>query len=95
MLVKATKVDGVYSDDPLQNPNAKRYTLLAFDKVIGDKLNVMDATAVVMCRDNSLPIRVYDLTDPGALVRLARGEEVGTLVADVPVATSADREVAK
>ena len=95
VLVKATKVDGVYSDDPLQNPDAKRYSRLAFDTVIGDKLNVMDATAVVMCRDNGLPIRVYDLTDPGALVRLARGEEVGTLVTDVPVATRADREVAK
>jgi uridylate kinase len=81
VLVKATKVDGVYDDDPVKNPAAKRYDLLTFDKVISDKLNVMDTTAVVMCRDNSLPIRVFDLTDEGGLVRLVRGEDVGTLVA--------------
>lgn len=81
ILVKATKVDGVYDDDPVKNPAAKRYDLLSFDKVIGDKLNVMDTTAVVMCRDNGLPIRVFDLTDEGGLVRLVRGENVGTLVA--------------
>ena len=65
----------------MTNPSAKRYDLLSFDKVIADKLNVMDTTAVVMCRDNSLPIRVFNLNESGALLRLVGGEEVGTLVA--------------
>jgi uridylate kinase len=82
LLIKATKVDGVYSADPVEHPDAERYDELTFDKVLTDKLNVMDATAVVMCRDNGLPIRVFDLTKPGALVRLAEGESVGTIVRD-------------
>lgn len=81
VLVKATKVDGVYSADPMKNPDAKRYDLLSFDKVITDKLNVMDTTAIVMCRDNDLPIRIFNLTQEGALMRLMRGEDLGTLVA--------------
>ncbi len=80
VLVKATKVDGVYDDDPLKNPAAKRYDLLSFDTVINDKLNVMDTTAVVMCRDNGLPIRVFSLNEEGALLSLVGGEDVGTLV---------------
>lgn len=80
VLVKATKVDGVYDDDPAKNPAAKRYDLLSFDRVINDKLNVMDTTAVVMCRDNGLPIRVFSLIEEGALLRLVGGEDVGTLV---------------
>ena len=80
VLVKATKVDGVYSADPVTNPDAKRYPTLGFDKVIGDKLNIMDTTAVVMCRDKGVPIRVFDLTVPGALPRLVQGEDIGTLV---------------
>lgn len=92
VLVKATKVDGVYSDDPLQNPDAQRYLALPYDQVLGERLNVMDATAVVMCRDNGLPIRVFDLTDPGALVRLAHGDDIGTLVADIPAARPAGGE---
>jgi len=80
VLVKATKVDGVYDDDPVKNPAAKRYDLLSFDRVINDKLNVMDTTAVVMCRDNGLPIRVFSLIEEGALLRLVGGEDVGTLV---------------
>jgi uridylate kinase len=80
LLLKATKVNGVYSDDPMKNPKAERYTRLTFEKVLADKLNVMDATAIVMCRDNDLPLRVFDLTKPGELLRIVRGEEVGTLV---------------
>lgn len=80
LLVKATKVDGVYSADPVTNPDARHYPELSFDKVLTDKLNVMDATAVVMCRDNGLPIRVFDLTCPGALVKLVSGEDIGTVV---------------
>ncbi|MGH8259013.1 MAG: UMP kinase [Steroidobacteraceae bacterium] len=80
LLLKATKVDGVYSDDPVHNPAAVRYPRLTFDKVLTDKLNVMDATAVVMCRDNRLPLRVFNLNRSGDLTRIARGEDVGTVV---------------
>jgi uridylate kinase len=80
LLLKATKVNGIYSDDPLKNPAAVRYARLTFDKVLTDRLNVMDATAIVMCRDNNLPLRVFDLNTPGELLRIVRGEDVGTLV---------------
>jgi uridylate kinase len=80
VLLKATKVDGVYSDDPMRNPSAQRYTQLTFDKVLQDRLNVMDATAIVMCRDNRLPLRVFNLNNAGDLTRIARGEEIGTAV---------------
>ena len=80
LLMKATKVNGVYSDDPMRNPNATRYTRLTFDQVLSDKLNVMDATAIVMCRDNRLPLRVFNLNNSGDLTRVVRGEDVGTLV---------------
>jgi len=80
ILLKATKVNGVYSDDPIRNPAALRYTQLTFDKVLTDKLNVMDATAIVMCRDNRLPLRVFNLNNSGDLTRIVRGEDVGTAV---------------
>jgi len=80
VLLKATMVDGIYSDDPLRNPAAVRYPRLTFDKVLTDKLNVMDATAIVMCRDNGLPLRVFNLNRSGDLTRIARGEDVGTVV---------------
>jgi uridylate kinase len=80
LLLKATKVNGIYTDDPMKNPKAERYTRLTFEKVLTDRLNVMDATAIVMCRDNDLPLRVFDLTHPGELLRIVRGEDVGTLV---------------
>jgi uridylate kinase len=80
VLLKATKVDGVYSDDPVSNPAAVPYARLTFDKVLTDKLNVMDATAIVLCRDNRLPLRVFNLTRSGDLTRIARGEDVGTAV---------------
>jgi len=80
LLLKATKVNGIFDADPMKHPNAKRYARLNFDKVLTDRLNVMDATAIVMCRDNNLPLRVFDLTKPGELLRIVRGEDVGTLV---------------
>ncbi len=80
VLLKATKVNGIYSDDPVRNPSATRYTKLTFDKVLSDKLNVMDATAIVMCRDNRLPLRVFNLNNSGDLTRIVRGEDVGTSV---------------
>jgi len=80
VLLKATKVDGVYDSDPVKNEAAKRYDTVSFDQVLADKLSVMDATAIVMCRDNGLPLRVFDLARPGALVRAIAGEDVGTVV---------------
>ncbi|MGI9199744.1 MAG: UMP kinase [Woeseiaceae bacterium] len=80
VLLKATKVDGVYDADPVGNPDAKRYETVSFDKVLADKLSVMDATAIVMCRDNNLPLRVFDLTRPDALTQAMSGAEVGTVV---------------
>jgi uridylate kinase len=91
VLIKATKVDGVYDADPVKNPGARRYEVLSFDQVIADKLNVMDTTAVVMCRDNDLPIRVFNLTEAGAMVRLVSGEEVGSLVAERRAGIRRDR----
>jgi uridylate kinase len=80
LLLKATKVDGVYDSDPMLNPSARRYDRLTYDQVLDGRLNVMDATAIVLCRDHHLPLRVFNLNEPDALVRVARGEEVGTLV---------------
>jgi len=80
LLIKATKVDGVYTADPKTNPDAERYERLSYDQVIADRLGVMDTTAIVMCRDNGLPIRVMDLHERGALIDLMKGNEVGTLV---------------
>jgi len=80
LLVKATKVDGVYDSDPMLNPAARRYDRLTYDEVLDRRLNVMDATAIVLCRDHDLPLRVINLNDPGALVRAAVGEDIGTLV---------------
>jgi uridylate kinase len=80
VLLKATKVNGVFSDDPMKNPAATRYGTLTFDRVLTEKLNVMDATAIVMCRDNHLPLRVFNLNNPGDLTRIVRGEDVGTTV---------------
>ncbi len=80
VLLKATKVDGVYDRDPIGNPDAKRFETVSYDRVIADKLAVMDATAIVMCRDNDLPLRIFDLTQPNALIQAMSGEEIGSLV---------------
>lgn len=80
LMLKATKVDGVYDDDPVKNPNATLYKNLSYDQLLTDKLNVMDATAMVMCRDNGIPLRVFNMFNPGDLKRVALGEDVGTLV---------------
>jgi uridylate kinase len=80
VLLKATKVNGVYSEDPMKNPAAKRYENLTFDRVLDDRLGVMDATAIVLCRDNRLPLRVFNLNNAGDLPRVVRGDNVGTLV---------------
>ena len=80
VLLKATKVDGVYDADPATNPDAERFESVTYDQVIADKLGVMDATAIVMCRDNHVPLRIFDLTRANALVQAMTGDEVGTLV---------------
>ncbi len=82
LLIKATKVDGVYSSDPVKNEDAVRYDSLSYDKVIEGKLGVMDTTAVVLCRDNNMPLRVLNMTKPGSLLNAAQGEDEGTLVSN-------------
>jgi uridylate kinase len=81
LLLKATKVDGVYSADPATHSDAVRYDTLAYDDVIERKLAVMDTAAIALCRDHHMPLRIYDMTAPGNLMRIMRGENVGTLVA--------------
>jgi uridylate kinase len=80
VLIKATKVDGVYSADPLKVPDAVRYDGLSFDQVLTENLKVMDATAIVMCRENDLPLIVFNLNNAGDFVRLIKGETLGTAV---------------
>jgi uridylate kinase len=80
VLLKATKVDGVYDADPAKDPDASRFDTVSYDKVITDKLRVMDATAIVMCRDNDLPLRIFDLTRANAIVEAMTGDDIGTLV---------------
>ena len=80
LVMKATKVDGVYTSDPEKDPNATRYDHLNYDEVIKNKLAVMDTTAIVLCRDNNIPIRVSNMNKPGALLRVVSGEAEGTLV---------------
>lgn len=80
LVMKATKVDGVYTADPEKDPSAKLYEHLNYDEVIKNKLAVMDTTAIVLCRDNNIPIRVSNMNKPGALLRVVSGEAEGTLV---------------
>ena len=80
LLVKATKVDGVYDSDPATNADAKRYDSLSYDRVIEGKLGVMDTNAIVLCRDQAMPIRVFNLFNEGELVQLAAGAPIGTLI---------------
>lgn len=80
VVLKATKVDGVYSSDPKKDASATRYAEISFDEAIAKHLQVMDATAFALCRDQKLPIRVFSITKPGALKRVILGEDEGTLV---------------
>ncbi|MEJ2345166.1 MAG: UMP kinase [Gammaproteobacteria bacterium] len=80
LVLKATKVDGVYSEDPVKNPEAERYRRLTYDEVLERKLMVMDATAVVLCRDHNMPLRIFSINNEGDLVRMMRGDEIGTVV---------------
>ncbi|MBK9657560.1 MAG: UMP kinase [Rhodanobacteraceae bacterium] len=80
LMLKATKVDGLYSADPVKDPNAVRFDKISYDSAIERKLAVMDTTAFALCRDYRMPIRVYDLHKRGDLMRIVKGENVGTLV---------------
>jgi uridylate kinase len=81
IVAKATSVDGVYDSDPKKNPAAKRFNNISFSEVLGQNLRVIDASAVSMCRDNNLPIMVFDLNVRGHIMRMAMGEAIGTLIA--------------
>jgi uridylate kinase len=80
IMIKATKVDGIYSEDPKKNPNAKRYEVISFDEAIQKNLKVMDATALTLCRDQQLPIAVFNIFKSGALKNILLGQNEGTLV---------------
>ena len=80
IMLKATKVDGVYDCDPVSNSDAVRYEKLSYDEAIAKKLGVMDATALVLCRDQGMPVRVFDLNRRGNLEKVVAGENIGTLV---------------
>lgn len=82
VIMKATRVDGVYSADPEKDPNAKRYTSLTYKQVLNDSLRVMDATAISLCMENSMPIVVFDGTKPGNISRAIAGEPIGTIVGE-------------
>ncbi|MGH8501063.1 MAG: UMP kinase [Gammaproteobacteria bacterium] len=81
LMLKATKVDGVYDADPVKHADAKRYERLTYDDVLTRKLDVMDATAIVMCRDNDIPLRIFNIFREGDLLRVVMGEQIGTVVA--------------
>jgi uridylate kinase len=80
VVMKGTRVDGIYSADPLKEPDATRYDEITFDEVYKRNLNVMDMTAFTLCQENNLPIIVFDMNKPGNLMRLVDGEPIGTLV---------------
>ena len=79
-VLKGTKVDGVYSADPLKEPDAQRYDTLSYREVLEQQLAVMDQTAICLCQDHDMPIVVYDMLAPGALTAIARGDKVGTRI---------------
>ncbi|MDH3342863.1 MAG: uridine monophosphate kinase, partial [Gammaproteobacteria bacterium] len=80
VIMKATKVNGVFDSDPMKNPDAKRFEMLTYDEVLEKNLQVMDATAVVLCRDNKLPLRIFNLNDEGALPEALVNQSIGTEV---------------
>jgi uridylate kinase len=80
VVIKATKVDGVYSADPVKQPDAERYSRLTYNEVLEKKLMVMDATAIVLCRDHNMPLRIFNINNHGDLMRMMQGEDVGTVV---------------
>ena len=82
VIFKATKVDGIYDSDPAKNPDAKRYESLTYTHVLANDLRVMDGTAIALCKENDIPIMVFNLFEKGNIVRAVKGEPVGTIVGD-------------
>lgn len=82
VVLKATKVDGVYSEDPFKNPNAERYDYLTYKEVLTKGLEVMDSTAICLCQDQGMPLQIFDMAAKGALKRIVLGERVGTIVGE-------------
>lgn len=82
VVLKATKVDGIYSEDPIKNPNAVRYDFLTYHEVLTQGLKVMDLTAICLCQDHNMPLQVFDMTAPGVLKRIIQGEQIGTIVGE-------------
>ncbi|WP_369819545.1 uridine monophosphate kinase, partial [Oleiphilus sp. HI0117] len=80
VVLKATKVDGVYNADPMKDPTAVKYDALSYDEVLDKKLGVMDLTAICLCRDHNMPVRVFDMNKPGVLRSIVVGESEGTLI---------------
>ncbi len=80
LMIKATKVKGVYSADPEKDKDAKFYSRVTYDEALDQRLNVMDTTALVLCRENDLPMRVMNIFEPGSIMRLMQGEDIGTLI---------------
>jgi uridylate kinase len=80
LMLKATKVDGIYTADPFKDKTATKYEHLSYDEALHKRLGVMDQTAMVMCREQKMKLRVYDMDRPGALMRIVNGEPIGTLV---------------
>ena len=80
IILKGTRVDGIYSEDPEKNPLATKYNFISFDEVLKKKLNVMDMTAFTLCQENNLPIKVFNMNIEGNLTRVCAGENIGTLV---------------
>src|SRR5580693_6219483 len=86
-LCKATKVEGIYERDPVIHPDAQMYSRMTFDNFIAEKIGVMDSTAVTLCRDNEMPIRVFKMATRGNIKRVVLGEDIGTIVENAPLST--------
>ena len=82
IVIKGTKVDGIYSEDPIKNPNAIKYEKISYTKVLDDNLRVMDLTAITLCKENHIPIQVFNIREPGRLKQLILGAKIGTLVSE-------------
>ncbi len=83
LLLKGTKVNGVYEADPVKNPQARRYERLSYNQVLSDKLRVMDLTAITLCQENRIPVRVFSIHEEGALKAILQGQSVGTIIEEV------------
>jgi uridylate kinase len=80
IVLKATKVDGIYSEDPVKNPDAVRYEFLTYREVLSKGLQVMDSTAICLCQDQNMPLQVFNMSEPGALKKIVMGKHIGTIV---------------